>query len=216
MGNTVLEAKTREITGKAVSQLRENGLIPAVIYGHGQKNVNLEIPLNVFQKVYSIAGESNLVDLVIDGGQAVKVLISEVQYEPTKSFPVHVDFHQVRMDEKINATIPLHFAGEAPATKELGAILVKNFDELEVECLPRDLVDHFDVDLGSLKTYADSIRIKDLDRPAKIKILVDENTTVVGLTEPRAEEAPTASAAESAAPIAEGKGESTAEEKKAE
>src|SRR3990167_10425233 len=137
MSETItLKSRTRELVGKRVSLLRQRGTIPAVLYGHAVKPVNLEIDYTAFEKVLQRAGESTLVDLIIDNKQPIKVLIQDYQVEPASSRLSHADFHQVRMDEKLRTKIVLKFTGEAPIVKEQSAILVTNIHEIEVECLP--------------------------------------------------------------------------------
>ena len=120
-----LEARARQEKGKKNQALRQQGMIPAVMYGHGVKNVDLAIDYRNFEKVYKQAGGSSLVDLEIKDQPPTKVLIQEVQTDPKTGSFIHVDLHQVRMTEKISADVNLNFVGESKAVKELGGILVK-------------------------------------------------------------------------------------------
>lgn len=182
-----LKVKTRTEVGKKVRNLRTSGKIPAVLYGHGVANAALTVDEAAFQKVFGQAGESTLIDLALDDGSAVKVLIQQVQLDPLSNQITHIDFHQVRMDEKIHAQIELKFVGEAPAIKELSAVLVTSLHSLEVECLPGDLVHEIDVDLSGLKTFEDAIHISDITAPKGIKILNHPEDMVVAVQEPRSE-----------------------------
>lgn len=183
-----LSLKSREVTGRKVNALRANGMVPGIVYGHGVKNRNIEIEERELDKLYDRAGESSLIDLSIDDAKPVKVMIKEIQREPVHDKPIHVDFREVRMDEKITAEIDLVFVGETPAVKELGGTLIKNFDYLEVECLPTALVPEIEVDLGQLKTFDDVIRVKDLNIPEGMKVLQDENRSIAVVTPPLTEE----------------------------
>ena len=168
-----LNAKKREITGKKVKDLREKGQIPAVIYGSNLKPENLTIDSSTFKKVYSEAGTSTLVDLSIDEASPIKILLNEPQIDPVSDEPIHADLYRVNMSEKIKTEIPLEFIGEAPAVKELEGNLITNKDEVEVECLPGDLISEINVDVSVLKTFEDLIYVKDLNVPEKINVLDD-------------------------------------------
>jgi len=215
-----LEVKSRELVGKKVFKLREKGEIPAVLFGHGEKNSNIQLDGVSFEKIYKEAGESTIIDLVVDGGKTVKTIISDVQYDPVKSKLTHVDFRIVKMDEKITAGIPLEFIGESKVVKEDGGSIVHNISEVEIECLPGDLIYEIVVDLSVLNTFDDVITIKDLKIPAKVEILGHEPEDVVALAvrvQEEKEEAPVVAPVEGAegAIPAEG-GEAKAEEKKEE
>ncbi len=184
----VLDAQVRETLQKKNKQLRSRGFVPAVLYGHDIKNQNLQLQEIQFGKFYGQVGESTLVDLKIADKDPVKVLIHDVQFDPLTNAPMHVDFYQVRMDEKITAKIPLHFVGVALAVKDLGGTLVKNISELEVECLPADLISSLEVDISLLVDFEKDIRVKDLTIPQNLDVKNDVNDTVVLVEAPRTEE----------------------------
>jgi large subunit ribosomal protein L25 len=182
-----LQAKMRTATGKMVADLRAQGEVPGVLYGNGIESQSISMPYNVFEKVYRKAGESSLIDLAIDGKGTVKTLIYDITVDPLTSRFTHVDFFQVKMTEKLTTNIPLIFAGEAKAVKELGGIFVKNMDEVEVRCLPGDLVHEIAVDLAKLATFEDAITLKDLVVSKGIEILGDLETIVATVTSPISE-----------------------------
>lgn len=188
MTDTKFNVQSRETVGKQVNSLRQKGLIPGVIYGKGTKNQNISIDAKELKKLYEDAGESTLIDLTVDESKPLKVMIKEIQREPVHDEPIHVDFREVRMDEKITAEVDLKFINEAPAVKELGGTLIKNFYELEIECLPGDLVSEIEVDLSALKTFDDSIRIKNLSVPESVRILQDQERTIAVVAPPMTEE----------------------------
>lgn len=182
-----LSAKTRTITGKAVVQLRRAGEIPGVVYGHGFANVLVTVSAAAFKKVYAKSGASSLIDLVVEE-KKVPVLVQEVATDPVRDDVIHIDFHQVRTDEKITADIPLKFTGESAAVKDLKGVLVRALAHLKVQCFPQDLVAEITVSIGPLKTFADKIRVKDLTVPAAIQVLDKPETIVANVAEPRSEE----------------------------
>ena len=189
MAELALKVKTRDLKKKPKSLLKE-GLIPAVLYGHKIANLNLAVPRKEFLKVYREGGESTLVDLIIDEdnkSEKRKVLIYEVQFHPLTQEPIHIDFYQVRSDEKIKTKVPLVFTGEAPAVKNLGGILVKNLSELEVEAFPQDLVSSLTVDLSSLTNFDVNIYVRDLKIPPRLKVLTPLETVVASVVSPEEE-----------------------------
>ncbi|MDO8571160.1 MAG: 50S ribosomal protein L25 [bacterium] len=183
-----LQASKRDVTGKKVASLREEGLVPAVIYGRGIQNASISVPYNTFEKVYREAGESSLVDLVVENGQPVKVLIQSIDANPLTGRLIHADFFQVNMKEKLTLSIPLKFVGEPKAVKELGGILVKAVDEIEVRCLPDKLVSEIEVDVSGLATFEDAITMGDVILPEGMELHQNINDIVATVTQPISEE----------------------------
>jgi len=188
MEKIILKAHLREIKGKKVKTIRSQGFIPAVVYGHEVKPANLSVKYQDFEKVFKKAGYSTLVDLEIGDGEPRKVLIIDVQKEPVTQRILHIDFHQVKMTEKITAEVPLSFVGEAPAVEQMDGVLVKNMDSLEVSCLPADLPHEIEVDISSLVDFDSEIRVKDLKLPAGVEVGADLEEVVALVTPPRSDE----------------------------
>lgn len=207
-----LNAALRDIETTKPEKLRKMGRLPAVLYGHKIKNIHLSVDAREFDKILKKAGESTIVELHTEDGKTHPVLIHDVQSHYLKSIPTHVDFYEVSMTEKLTATVALEFIGESQAVKALGGVLVRVLNEVEVECLPADLPHNIQVNLESLKTLQDAIHAKDLQIPAKVKLLTDTAELVVKVQPPRDVEA------ELATPVVEdvSKVEGAAEEKPAE
>lgn len=182
-----ITATKRAVTGKEVSKLRDSGKMPSVLYGHKVENQNIEVDAKEFVRAFKTAGESSIVNLVVDG-KTQPVIIHDVQHHYLTGEPIHADFLAVNMTEKIKVNIPLQFIGESMAVKSLGGTLVKNLSEVEVECLPGELPHQIEVDISSLATFDDSIRISDLKVPGKVEILTNAQETVVNVAAPRSEE----------------------------
>lgn len=176
---------------KELGALRRGGVVPAVLYGKGNKNVNLSVDSKEFDAVFRQAGESTLVDLAVEGKDPVKVLIHDVAINPITNAPIHIDFYQVRTDEKIKTEVQLVFKGESAAVKELGGVLVKNLHELEIEALPQDLINSIEADISKMKTFDDHIYVKDLLIPPSIKVMAGQEDIVASVVPPREEEAET-------------------------
>jgi len=130
-------------------KVRADGFVPAVIYGSGTENRNIVVKKNQLDKIYARLGETSLIDLSVDGGEASKVIFKDVQRDPLSNQIIHIDFYAVDMKKPIEIELPLRFTGEAKAVKELGGTLITNLDSLEVRCLPGDLLDYFEIDLAA-------------------------------------------------------------------
>jgi len=187
-----LKVKKREINGKKVKHLKDNFLIPGVVYGPERKeNLLIEVQDQSLNKLYKQAGESSLIDLTVQGNdKPIEVVIKDIQFDPVTDKLIHVDFYQIKRGQKIDAETDLNFIGEAPVVKESGGIIIKNIDSIAIRCLPRDLekVASIEVDISKLKGFDDSIYVKDLDLPEEIEILEDLDTVIVSAQEPAEEE----------------------------
>jgi len=184
-----LEAQIRTKENGKPKKIRSQNFIPAVLYGPSMESRNLKIKKIDFERIFALAGESSLIDLAISQKKPVKVLVKEVQKDPLKATIIHIDLYQVDMNKKITTEIPLHFIGESEAVKELSAVLVKDIDRVEVECLPGDLVSHINVDLSVLKNFHDAIKTNDLKLSAGMKLVNETNDIVVNVIEPKVEAA---------------------------
>jgi len=187
MESIAITATKREVNGKRVKTLRTAGKLPAVLYGHNVKNQQIEVSEKDFAKAFKTAGESTLVNLVVDG-KTQPVLIHEVQHHYLNDQPIHVDFYAVNMTEKLKVNVPIHIVGEAPAVKALGGTLVKNLSEVEVECLPGDIPQAFEVNVSSLETFEHAIRVADLKVGDAVAILTPLDEVIVTVAAPRTEE----------------------------
>ena len=180
-----LSVQIRNEKGKKVRGLRTRGILPAVLYGPGIKNLNLEVEEKEFEAAYKKAGSSSLISLNLkDQGKKFLVLIHSVQYDPLSGRPIHIDFYQPKLEEEVEAAVPLVFKGEAPAVKNLQGTLVKEISELEVKAKPQQLPRQIEVDISSLKTFEDSIKISDLRVPEGVKILKEGEEIVALVTPP--------------------------------
>ncbi|AKM82557.1 MAG: 50S ribosomal protein L25, large subunit ribosomal protein L25 [Berkelbacteria bacterium GW2011_GWE1_39_12] len=188
MEKVILKAEKREVLGKKVQSLRNNGLVPVVLYGKDFDNLSLSVAKNEFEKILEKAGTSTIVDLEVDGEGNHKILLHEPQYDAVTGQILHADFYKVNMKEKIHTEIPLEFVGVSAAVADLEGNLIINKDALEVECLPDALVNRIEVDITALKTFEDSIKISDLNIPEGIEISADPEEVVVLVTAPRSEE----------------------------
>ncbi len=187
MDKAVLNVQVRDKAVKA-KNLRKEGLLVAEFYGHGMENMSLQMDYQEFRKLYREAGENTVIDLVVEGGKTLKVLVHQVEYDPVTDEFQHVDFINVRMDEEVTTNVPIILEGQAPAVKEMGGVLMQNLDELEIRCLPGDLIHEITVNIESLVDFHSSIHVSDISIPGKIAIVTDPERTIVTVTAPREEE----------------------------
>jgi large subunit ribosomal protein L25 len=179
-----IELQAQARTADNPTKLRNQGLIPAVIYGHKVETQVLTVPYPEFEKVFRKAGESSIITLNIDG-KPQNVLIQDVQRHYLNGRYQHVDFYAVSMTEKLRATVPLEFVGVSKAVKENAGILLEQLKEVEVECLPADLPQHIEVDISPLVTFEDTIYVRDLKVSDKVTIMAELDAVVVKADPPR-------------------------------
>jgi len=173
-----LTAKNRTVFGKKTRNLRKRGLLPAELYGHNIENVHLSIPEKDFIKVHREAGEHAIVNLILEDGKKVPVLISETQYNTLSEKFFSADFHQIKINEKITTQIPVILNGEAPAIKA-GYVTLHVLQEISIESFPENIPDKFDIDISNLQKPGDSISIENLNVSNNIKILAHPKTVIV-------------------------------------
>lgn len=205
MDSIVLEVQTRD-TKVSPLYLRKNRKIPAIYYGHKEKNMVLQMDYQSFRKAFKRAGRSQIVELLVEGKKK-PVLIHEVQFNPITDEIFHVDFIHVNMDEEITAKIPVEIIGVAPAVKNFGGILTTLKHEIEVRCFPANLPHSIQVDVSGLEQIHSSVHLKDLVVDKSVKVHGNPDDVVVTVSQIKiVEEAPKAEAVpvESAAPAAEG------------
>lgn len=174
-----LSAQARTITGRKVKSLRDQKLVPAVLYGFGVEQQFLQIPEQTFRKTYLEAGENQVVDLTVEGSKKpVSVLIREIQIDPIRREVIHADLYAIDITKPIEVQVPIEFTGEAPAVKATGGTLVKKLDDISVRCLPKDFAKFVEVPLAKLVTLEDVITVSEIKVPASWQILNEANEVV--------------------------------------
>jgi len=202
MAQTVsLAATAREKTGKgAARQARFNKQIPAVIYGHGRATQTLSVDARALEKALTgIEPESTLIELTVDGKKA-RTLIREIQRHPIRPDIIHVDFYEIKADEKVTLKVPVHLVGTADGVRNEGGVLDQVTKEVEIEVLPENIPDRVELDVSALK-IGDSLHVRDLTI-ANAVILNGADLTIATVVPPRAEEV-AAPAAETTTEVAE-------------
>ena len=180
-----LQAKQR--IGKInLSDLRESGFLPGVFYGMGKKPTSVQLNAKEFEKVWKKAGESSTVTLATMEGD-IETLIHDVQVDPVKDFPIHVDFLAIDINKAIKVKIPLEFIGISEAVKSGLGILIKVMHELEIEALPKDLPHGLKADISKLKTLTDRILVSDIKLPMGVKAVLSGEAVVAAISEQKEE-----------------------------
>jgi len=205
-----LKATKREVTGKQVNALRRQGKLPAIIYGRHISPLPILLDFHDASRILPGITSSQLITVDVDGSKHT-VLVREKQRDPVRGKLIHVDFLAISMTEKLRANVLIGVEGEAPAVKNFGGVVVPVLEEVEVECLPKDLPEKIIVDLSRLEKIGDAIHVKDLTLPQGVEVLTDHDEMVVLVKSPE-EEKVEAVAAEGAEPEVVEKGKKEEEE----
>ncbi|MCS6770556.1 MAG: 50S ribosomal protein L25 [Kiritimatiellae bacterium] len=196
-----LTAEVRRETGSGAGRrLRRAGKFPGVVYGVGKAPVIVSVDEKAFRRaVHGHTSEHVMIDLEIPGVEVKKVLLQEVQQHPITGQILHADFHEISMTEKLRLEIPVRLVGTPVGVSQQGGVLEHLVRSIEVECLPMDIVEAFDVDVSPLK-IGESLTAGDVKLdPAKYTLITDRSIAIVAVSAPRQEEAPAAAAAAAAA-----------------
>lgn len=182
-----LAAEPRDITGKAVKQLREAGRLPAVVYGHGIESTNLSLSTHDFELLRRRVGPNALIDLSIDGKKADPVLIHGVQIHPVNRRPLHADLFLVKMTEELIVDVPLVANGESHAVEQLNGTLLHPTETLRVKALPDHLPQSIEYSIDSLVDFDAAIYVRDLTIPDDVTLLTDADEIIAKVQAPRIE-----------------------------
>ncbi len=210
MKKYTLTATLRSLVGKKVKTLRAQGQLPATIYGKSVKSVSVSVSRDEFVSLYESAGETGLIELSVDNDTR-PVLVHTMQIDPVTHEPLHVEFHQVDLKEKVHAKVPVEFTGEAPAVVQKLGVLLTVLNDIEVEALPADLPEKIMVDVASLAEVDQEIKVGDVHVSGAVTVLTDGGLTVVKVGPLVTKEAEAQAAAEAAAAAEASSSEAPAE-----
>jgi len=184
MAEVNLKAELREVSTKgAVNQIRRDGFVPGIVYSHDMEPIIFTVSeLSLKPIVYTT--EMNLVNVKIGDKEPIKSILKDIQFDPLTDKIIHVDFQAITVGEAIQVQVPINFVGQAAGIKE-GGVLYQNLNKFDVECLPKHIPQHLEVEITDLH-IGDSIIVKDL-KFENITILNPEDTNVVSITASREE-----------------------------
>jgi large subunit ribosomal protein L25 len=211
-----LEVKERESRGSADSRrLRARGLVPGVLYGSGKKPHSFTVEERELRRALTGGhGLHAILDVVFDGQKtAHHAVLKDYQLDATRARLLHIDLHEVRLDQVITAQVAVETTGESPGVKE-GGVLTLVLRELRVEALPMEVPDRLELEISAM-TIGDSLRVSDVIVPDGVKLLDDPESVVATVTPPTKVELPEEVEEEEALEgeeLPEGEAEAAAEE----
>jgi len=179
-----IKATRRDVLGKKMQVLRRKGITPAHLFGHNLKSEALSCDTTELAKILSQAGTTRLVSLNIEGDkEARKVFVREIQRDIMSRDLLHVDFYQVRKDEKMEMAIPVILVGEAPAMRGKGRMVSRGLNEIKISCLPEKVPPHIEVDISVLTDLDKGVYVSDIKLDSGITIHDDPQQLIVKVTE---------------------------------
>lgn len=205
MKKVTLKVEPRKVFGKKLKALRKQGILPGNVYGKDVKSTAVQVPMKEFNEVYSEVGASGVVYLDL-AGDSRPVLIHNMAYDYVDHKPLHADFFQVNLKEKVKTNVPLVIVGEPKAVTDKLGLLLTQLSEVEVEALPTELPEHLEIDVTSLAEVGQQATVADITAPEGVKILTAEDQIVASIGELVTKEAEAEAQAEEAA-AAEAKAE---------
>ncbi|MDH4269794.1 MAG: 50S ribosomal protein L25 [Dehalococcoidia bacterium] len=183
MDKIELKVANREILGKKVKHLRRQGITPVHVFGHGIESLALQCDTRELERVLSRAGQTRLIDLKLAKEKKPRtVVVREFDRDWRKGELVHVDFYQVKMEEKIRLEVPVVLLGEAPALKSKTNMLDHELGTFTVECLPAKIPSSIEVDISSLTELDQAIRVKDITLDKDITVLNNPDLVVAKIS----------------------------------
>jgi len=172
MGDKVtLSVDERNVHGKKVAKLRQEGLIPGVVYGPGIDPISIQAGAVLIQKAYKTAGKHAPVHLTV-GGKKKIAMIKDVEHDPIKRTITHVSFHAVKASDPVVAEVPVRLVGEGESEAEkAGLIVLQALDKIEVKALPMDLPDAVEISIADLKEPGEKVTLADATLPEGVEFV---------------------------------------------
>jgi large subunit ribosomal protein L25 len=170
MKHPQLVSEPRTVIGKKVKKLRREGLLPANVYGKGLESTAIQVKLSDFQTVFKEVGETGLIDLQVNGEKR-PVLVKNMHQTFPHHVPLHVDFYQVNLKEKVKTMVPIVLTGEPVAVTEKLGLLLQTLAEVEIEALPEELPENIEISVEKLAAVEEQLSVEDLKAPSGVTIL---------------------------------------------
>lgn len=187
-----VNAGLREVGKKGINRrLRREGLIPAILYGQGEKPLTISVQAKEFTTMIKKAGLNALIELVIEGDKKktpLVVMLKDYQTDPFRQILTHIDLLKINLQEKVTVKIPLKMTGKAVGVTK-GGLVEQTRRELEVKCLPGNIPEEIEIDISALD-MGDSLHLKDIHLPEGVESVVEAESVLVSIVAPKEEEAP--------------------------
>lgn len=190
MARPKLSVQPRSVRGRHVAKLRRTGILPGVVYGAGRESEPIEMSAHDFEVLHRQAGRHAVVDLHLDGGTPLPVLLHIIQEHPVTRRPLHVDFLAVNMQEERTVDVPILIVGESEAVEKLGGVLLHLRDAVLVRAKPDDIPSGVELDITPLTDFDSVLHASDLRVPAGATLVTDPSEAVARVQPPRIEEEP--------------------------
>ena len=182
-----VKANTREdFRRSATNELRNNGKVPAVVYGQNQEPISISVDSLELLKTLRDEGRNVIISLDVEGKSPIDVMLHEHQIEPIRDELYHADFFRIDMSSEVDVQVPIHVDGEPQGVKD-GGILSQPLHELAVRAKPNDIPEEIKLDVTNLEVN-DSLLVSDLKEGRNYEIMEDETTTIVTVLPPQTEE----------------------------
>jgi large subunit ribosomal protein L25 len=184
----VVSAEPREVVGKKVSNLRREGILPAVVYGGDTESKSIQLDAREFDVLMRHTTRNTLVDLKIGKSKATPVLLQNIHEHPVRRNPMHVDFLVVSMTEAITIDVPVNYMGDSSAADKLGGTLLHLRESVSISALATALPQAIDLDISPLDSFDAVLHVSDLDVPEGVTVLTDPEEPLARVQPPRVEE----------------------------
>ena len=180
-----LSAQARkDFSGHRLTELRQEGKIPAIMYGPDIENTSIVVDDREFRQVISTEhGENALIKIKVGNKKSVTTIVKEIQVHPVTMKIIHVDFGQIRMTEKVEVDVPVEVEGEAPGVKKDGGVIEHVVREIRVKCLPGDIPDNLMLDISGLNV-GEHLKVSDLPESSVVEIMADPDQILVNIAHP--------------------------------
>jgi large subunit ribosomal protein L25 len=190
MSRPKLSAQPRDANGRAASKLRREGVLPAVVYGNKRESQSIQLDAREFEVLRRQVSRNAMLDLQLDGGRPMPVLLHGIQEHPVTRRPLHVDLLAVNMTEERTVDVPIVTVGTSEAVDKLGGVLLHLRDAVQVRALPDDLPANIELDITPLDSFEVVLHASDLSMPSGATLITDAQEPVARVQPPRVEELP--------------------------
>jgi large subunit ribosomal protein L25 len=182
-----LDVQLRTVRGKKVKYLRNQGLLPATVYGKGVDPVSIQVDGKTFFNLYRKAGQTSLIEITIPGQRkTLSTFVHDIQRHPVTRSIIHADLRAVDLKVAINAEVPINLIGTSPLVERGDAVLNQSLGQLEVHALPANIPSYIEVDVSDLDSFDKNIHVSNLPRGADYEIITSDEEVIVSLSQVRA------------------------------